>query len=245
MEWKEKWKEIAAVLYPPECPVCQKLLVESEDRRRHIHGLCYQKLRRIVEPMCRQCGKPLLSVQQECCFDCRKRQSSACESGHSLWIYDAVTSQSIFAYKYDGKQSYAEFYGEALVHFYRGWIESLHVQQLIPVPLSRRKERKRGFNQAALLAEKIGERTGIPVNTRGLLRLHSTAPQKELGKHERNANLKNAFVADEEYLSGVQRVLLIDDIYTTGSTVHYCAEALKRAGVRKVWFLTLCTGGAF
>ena len=198
------WKEWTALLYPPECPVCQKLLSDTEDRRRHIHGDCYRKLRRIVEPMCKRCGKPLLSAQQEYCYDCQRRPS-ACEAGHSLWMYDAVSSESIFAYKYDGKRAYADFYSQAVLHFYRDWIESLHVQQLIPVPLSRRKQRQRGFNQAALLAEKIAE----------------------------------------GYLQGVRRVLLIDDIYTTGSTVNYCAGALKQAGIEKVWFLTLCTGGVF
>lgn len=121
----------------------------------------------------------------------------------------------------------------------------MHVQQLIPVPLSRRKQRQRGFNQAALLAEKIAEGLSLPVNTRGLRRIHSTAPQKKLGKYERGENLKHAFVADARYLQGVRRVLLIDDIYTTGSTVNYCAGVLKQAGIEKVWFLTLCTGGVF
>ena len=136
-------------------------------------------------------------------------------------------------------------FSQAVLHFYRDWIESLHVQQLIPVPLSRRKQRQRGFNQAALLAEKIAEGLSLPVNTRGLRRIHSTAPQKKLGKYERGENLKHAFVADARYLQGVRRVLLIDDIYTTGSTVNYCAGALKQAGIEKVWFLTLCTGGVF
>jgi len=156
-----------------------------------------------------------------------------------------MLSESIFAYKYDGKRAYADFYSQAVLHFYRDWIESLHVQQLIPVPLSRRKQRQRGFNQAALLAEKIAEGLSLPVNTRGLRRIHSTAPQKKLGKYERGENLKHAFVADARYLQGVRRVLLIDDIYTTGSTVNYCAGALKQAGIEKVWFLTLCTGGVF
>ena len=101
------WKEWVELLYPPECPVCQKLLSDTEDRRRRIHGECYRKLRRIVEPMCKRCGKPLLSAQQEYCYDCQRRPS-ACEAGHSLWMYDAVSSESIFAYKYDGKRAYAD-----------------------------------------------------------------------------------------------------------------------------------------
>ena len=173
------WKEWTALLYPPECPVCQKLLSDTEDRRRHIHGDCYRKLRRIVEPMCKRCGKPLLSAQQEYCYDCQRRPS-ACEAGHSLWMYDAVSSESIFAYKYDGKRAYADFYSQAVLHFYRDWIESLHVQQLIPVPLSRRKQRQRGFNQAAYLAEKLGHYTGISTDVNIVQKVLKTKSQKKL-----------------------------------------------------------------
>ena len=236
------WKEVAELLYPPECPVCQQILTAPDDRKRHIHRQCYRKLRRITEPMCRKCGKPVLSVQQEYCFDCMRRPR-AYESGHGLWRYDDVSAASVFAYKYDGKRSYADFYGEALGFFYKDWITSLHVQQMIPVPLSKKKERQRGFNQAALLAEKLSEQVQLPVNTKGLVRIHSTAPQKALGKHDREANLLHAFAANPKYLKGIRRVLLIDDIYTTGSTIQHCTRALQQAGVEKVWFLTLCIGG--
>lgn len=239
-----KLKKIADILYPEECPVCQKILTESEDRQMHVHRRCYQKLKRIKEPMCKRCGKPVLSIQQEYCFDCSKRRVNY-ESGHSLWIYDALSSESVFHYKYSGKQSYADFYAEALVCFYGEWIHSLRVQQLIPVPLSRQKLKSRGYNQAGILAEKIGDKMQIPVNSSSLIRVHSTAPQKELGKAERGQNLRDAFWANEKQLKDIRKVLLIDDIYTTGSTVNYCAGALKRAGVEKVWFLTLCTGAVF
>ena len=166
-------------------------------------------------------------------------------AGHSLWVYDAVSSESVFHYKYSGKQSYADFYAEAMVCFYGEWIDSLQVQQIIPVPLSRQKLKIRGYNQAGILAEKIGDKLQIPVNNSGLFRIHSTAPQKELGKAEREKNLRDAFRANEKHLTDIRRVLLIDDIYTTGSTVNYCAGALRAAGVEKVWFLTLCTGAVF
>lgn len=194
--------------------------------------------------MCKRCGKPVLSQQQEYCFDCSKRTVNY-ESGHSLWVYDVISSESVFYYKYGGKQFYADFYAEALVCFYGDWIASLCVQQLIPVPLSRQKLKVRGYNQAGILAEKIGDKLQIQVNSSGLVRVHSTAPQKELGKAEREKNLRDAFLANEKNLKGIRRVLLIDDIYTTGSTVNYCARALKMAGVEKVWFLTLCTGSVF
>ena len=81
-KWYSQWitgknavilKKIADILYPEECPVCQKILAEPEDRKMHVHRGCYRKLKRITEPMCKCCGKPVMSLQQEYCFDCSKR----------------------------------------------------------------------------------------------------------------------------------------------------------------------------
>lgn len=237
-------QRILDMIYPQECPVCEKILEEQIERKMHVHRSCLKRLKRIKEPMCKRCGKPVASFRQEYCFDCSKRKMNY-ETGHSLWIYDQWSSASIFRYKYGGKRSYADFYGEALGYFYGEWVQSLHVQQLIPVPISRQKMRIRGFNQSELLAEKLGRQLMLPVNASGLIRIHSTAPQKELGKVERENNLKNAFKANGKYLREIRRVLLIDDIYTTGSTVNYCAGALRQAGVEKIWFLTLCSGALF
>ena len=109
-KWYSQWitgknavilKKIADILYPEECPVCQKILAEPEDRKMHVHRGCYRKLKRITEPMCKCCGKPVMSLQQEYCFDCSKRTVNY-EAGHSLWVYDAVSSESVFHYKYSG-----------------------------------------------------------------------------------------------------------------------------------------------
>lgn len=234
---------LADILYPPECPVCQKLL-QAAVQRDGVHPACYRQLKRIREPMCKKCGKPLWSGQQEYCYDCMRRQWSF-EYGHGLWLYEAHSSASIFAFKYGRKRSYASFYARELLNFYGSWIKSLHVQQIIPVPVSRQKKRQRGFNQAELVAELVGEKLQIPVNTKGLLRIHSTAPQKALGKEERRKNLERAFTANSKYLTGIRRVLLLDDIYTTGNTIEYCTRALRAAGVEKIWFVALCIGGRF
>ena len=234
---------VCEILYPPECPVCQKLLTADEKGQIHVHQSCYRRLKRIKSPMCMKCGKPVISRQQEYCFDCMHQKRSF-ESGHGLWLYDACSSASIFAYKYNRKREYALFYAQSLLHFYGEWIRSLRVQQIIPVPISVQKLRERGFNQAGLLAEHLGEKLEIPVNTHGLVRIHGTTPQKELGKIERRQNLEKAFRAGEG-LGGIRRVLLVDDIYTTGSTIEYCTRALQAAGVEKVWFITLCIGGPF
>ncbi len=226
-------------VYPQECPVCHKKVAYGLSLGAHPE--CYRKLKRVVSPMCMCCGKPLVSFRQEYCYDCLQHERTF-EGGHGLWIYDGYSSGSVFAFKYEGKQSYARFYVRALLYFYGDWIRQIGPDQLVPVPLSREKLRSRGFNQAGLLAEGLGEELNIPVNTKGLVRVRDTAAQKTLGKDERRMNISGAFSGRAKEFEGVRKVLLIDDIYTTGSTVRACTKALKEAGVKKVWFLTLCIG---
>ncbi len=229
------------LFYPRECPICQQCIPRNANVKVHME--CYKKMKRIVSPMCQQCGKPLVSYEQEYCEDCRRRRHSF-ESGPGLWLYDSNSAASVFAYKYNGKQRYADFYIEVLLHFYGDWIESLRVDCIVPIPLEKRRYRQRGFNQAELIAEGLGENLQISVKGHGLYRVRETAPQKELGRDERKKNLAKAFLADKEAFKDVKRVLLIDDIYTTGSTIEYCTRALKGVGIEKVWFLTLCIGGS-
>lgn len=230
-------------LYPPVCPVCQKVLPVGMEKKVRIHSECLNRLKRVREPLCKKCGKPVASKQQEYCYDCTQQKRSF-EAGHGLWIYDANSAASIFAYKYHRRPEFAAFYAQSLIRYYGQWMRSLNVQQIIPVPVSRQKLRQRGFNQAGLLADDLGEALGCPVNGGGLVRIHGTTPQKELGKNERRKNLEKAFKAGTG-LEGIRRVLLVDDIYTTGSTIEYCTRALRAAGVEKVWFMTLCIGAKF
>ena len=123
-------------------------------------------------------------------------------------------------------------------------LRSWQPDALIPVPLHKSRMRKRGFNQAALVAERMGERLGIPVEEKLLIRVKKTNPQKELNDSARRENLKNAFQLCGNDVK-LKRVVLIDDIYTTGSTLDAAAAALLAAGVEKVYFLSICIGRGF
>ena len=112
---------------------------------------------------------------------------------------------------------------------------------IIPVPMYKKKQRQRGYNQAETLAKEIGKKLSLPVDAKYLKRVRPTIPQKELGKKEREINLKNAFKTSENAVK-LEKVLLIDDIYTTGVTMDEAAKALLRSGVKEVRFLVLCTG---
>jgi ComF family protein len=235
------FREIEDVLLPRPCPVCGKILPVSEGGRVWIHRDCCKKLTLIREPVCKKCGKPLSDAARERCSDCSANVRDY-EYGRSIWRYDRFSGQLIFSYKYDRQQELARDLGRIACRCLGGWMKSRHADALVPVPVSRPRMVSRGFNQALLLAEEIGSRLDIPVKE-ALRRSRKTAPQKELGKKQRLKNLAGAFKARPEMLTDVRRVLLIDDIYTTGSTIELCTKALKEAGVEQIWFFTLCIGG--
>lgn len=150
--------------------------------------------------------------------------------------------QSIYRFKYDNKREYADFYLEELLRLYGGWIKSLKVEAVIPVPLHNRKYRVRGFNQAQVLAEGIGRAMNIPVLTEVVGRKKSTIAQKNLNDKERQENIKNAFKITNNEVK-LNKILLVDDIYTTGSTMDAVAGVLRENGVKEIFFICLCTSG--
>jgi ComF family protein len=117
--------------------------------------------------------------------------------------------------------------------------ESVVADVLVPVPLHTRRLRERGYNQSALLADEVGKRNGLPVVTDSLVRLrHTKAQVKTTSAEERQSNLAGAFGCRDANLAG-KRVLLVDDVCTTGATLNSCAIALRDAGASSIWGLAL------
>lgn len=143
-------------------------------------------------------------------------------------------------YKYFGCQEYSRFYGKALYIYGKDMLALWKPQIIIPVPLHRRKQRIRGFNQAELLAKELSRYAGIPVDTAILKKCHATQSQKKLNAAERKKNLQKAFQVVGNPAG--MRILLIDDVYTTGSTMDVLAKLLLEKGASHVYFLTLCIG---
>lgn len=232
---------ILDLIFPPRCPLCGEILVLKEGM---VHKRCYQKLLWIKEPRCKRCGKTLSSEVRELCTDCvrsRARQGQSFDEGRSLWLYSGNIQKSIWAYKYQGLKSYTSFYSGEVVKVLGPWIMKKNPQALIPVPLHSRKKRIRGFNQAELLARTVGKQLNLPVESNALYRNRWTAPQKDISGQERRHNLARSMEI-RQFPADLKRVMLVDDIYTTGSTMEVCAAMLKRAGAEKVYFITLCAG---
>lgn len=164
--------------------------------------------------------------------------------GKALWIYEGAVKQSIYRFKYHSRQEYAHYYGRELAKQYRQWIERCKVEALVPIPLSKRRLRQRGFNQAERVAREVSRQTGIPVYQNLLIRVRDTRAQKELNDRERKNNLKGAFKTEANKVQ-LNHILLIDDIYTTGSTMNEAAGELKRSGIDEVYCLSISIGRGY
>jgi ComF family protein len=237
---------IVDIIFPRRCPLCQEIVIPKDKKACYT---CVSKLQPIEEPCCKQCGKPIVEQEQEYCFDC-VRQKHHYERGFAIYVYEGKIKKSLLDFKFQGKQEYAEFYVEQLIRYTGDKLHKLSLDLILPVPLHPRKQRVRGFNQAELLAQGLAEYLKIPVCCKLLQRTKYTVPQKKLDDKERLHNLEKAFAVNLEgtiYPEGLQgkKILLVDDIYTTGSTIEACTKTLLRAGCAKVFFITVCIGKGF
>lgn len=236
---------ILNMLYPVRCPICGNI-VTPKDRR--ICTCCEKKLQIITEPRCKKCSKPIEQDQCEYCSDC-ERKDYHFEHGYSLWVYDSGIKKSIADFKYCYKKEYANYYIEEITKQYGDAITSLSPDVLVPVPIHKSKFRERGYNQAEILANGIGRELNIPVLPHLLIRNKKTLPQKQLSDKERLKNLQEAFIFNEKEVSDfpneLNKILLVDDIYTTGSTIEACTNVLMGHGIKHVYFITLCIGKGY
>ncbi len=223
------------LLFPRRCPVCDHIVQPTGEK---ICTECLGRLKLLTPPWCMKCGKKLAG-EGEYCADCRRKEHHFLR-GRALYEYEGA-ALSVYRFKYGGRREYAEFFGEQAAEFLGDFVRSIRPEALIPIPLHKKRKAARGYNQAELLAREIGERLGVPVNTKILLREKNTAPLKYENPEERQNNLKRAFNIGQNDVK-LKKVILIDDIYTTGSTMDEAARMLRAAGVESVYFLALACG---
>ena len=227
---------ILNILYPARCPICHGILRGKEDVCRPCRG----KLHYIQEPRCKKCGKEIESPEEEYCRDCQRFVHSF-DRGAAVFSYDEIMRRSISMFKYHNRREYAKFYAKEMERCYGKLLRQWAPEVILPVPVHRQKRRQRGFNQAELIAKELGKRLEIVVESTYLVRGTNTIPQKELTRQQRKDNLKKAFrIGNPE--KHYQRVLLIDDIYTTGATIDAISEILRENQTKIIFFLTVCVG---
>lgn len=220
-------KALADLFYPQRCVGCG---VRASDL---LCAGCYEALPRIGLPVCRRCGMPT-AFDTPVCEDCKGRDLLF-DSARAPLRYEGVGEEIVHALKYRGYVTVAPRLAAPLMI---GAVRDAgRFDAVVPVPLHRSRLAKRGFNQAAVLAREVAGGIGVRFEE-GLLRaVRGTRDQVELSAAERRANVRGAF-RTESRVRG--RVLLVDDVQTTGATLSECAGVLKDAGASEVYALSLC-----
>src|SRR5215471_3664303 len=222
---------IASLLYPPSCTICSASVEPGE----YLCEECGSKVSRIAPPFCSKCSEPFdgAITTQFACANCAHRKIYF-ETAVSAYRARGIVRHVILNFKY-GRQIH-------LRHLVARWLRAAfddprlrdrHFDAIVPVPLHPARERERGFNQAALLAEWLSERLSLPLRP-ALERVHYTTTQTAFDRAERMQNLRGAFRLRKKADVRSLRVLLIDDVLTTGSTLSECARVLKEAGAQSV-----------
>ncbi len=225
-----------SLLYPPRCLVC-RALGES--------GLCAACLAGIVPvapPLCRTCGHPLGDGGG--CVNCAV-QRPAFTRARALGAYDGVLRTAIHQFKYRDRPQLAAPLGLSLAAFARDHapdLNGLRFDALLPVPMHPTRRRIRGYNQSERLARIVGGELALPLLTDALVRTRAARPQVGLTGEARRSNLAGAFAVPRPEAVQGQSLLLIDDVATTGSSLHECALVLKAYGAKAVYALTLAAG---
>ena len=227
---------VEACFFPNRCPLCDNVISYGNE----LCSDCEKKVPYIKEPVCKKCGKQIENERQEFCGDCGRKKHHYIQ-GKAVFSYEKEMKLSMYRFKYSNRREYAKFFAKNAAERYADWINFREIEAIIPVPLYSGKRRRRGYNQAEVFAKCLAVQTGIPVVNKIIKRVRNTTPQKELNDRQRKDNLKGAFQVITNIVK-YNKILLVDDIYTTGATVDAAAEALKNAGVAEVYVLCICIG---
>jgi ComF family protein len=251
---------LAKALFPDQCLLCGEFFVppakgahDAPEAFQQALGnwlceACLEDCEPIAAPFCPRCGLPFVGdvARDHLCGDCRTHPG-AFERARSAGRYAGALKALIRLFKFQGRVGLARPLGRLLLDsFERHW-EPARIDLILPVPLHTRRMRRRGYNQAYLLLRHWGKwyqrarQRPLPCRIeRDLLRrVRATAPQTGLDRVARERNLIKAFALADPQICAQQRILLVDDIHTTGATVNACARVLYNAGARRVEVLTL------
>ena len=224
-------------IYPPKCISCRTIFPPVHNvPRPWICDNCKPLFAPVPDPICHLCGHPKISDETSC-LSCQNRHFYF-ESHRAAFVYDNVVRDLIHNIKFRNERQAAQGLGHLFAGIARDW--DLNGDYIIPVPLHPAKKRTRGFNQAAVLARPLWKAFGIPIAEDMIKRIKKTAPQSGLSVPGREQNLSDAFKFNKrKYDIANKRILLIDDIFTSGATMNTCAKLLMDNDAAKVICLSL------
>lgn len=216
---------LLSILFPERCACCGRVVPPLTG----CCAACRQELSLVLPPVCGNCG----ASREDCTCRQRRRHFDACVVP---FYYEGPVKRGILRLKEQDDPQIAEFFAAYMAQVVRREYGSLRFDWIIPVPLTRARRKERGFNQSERLARALSRELTVPVST-ALCKVAETRPQKELPALERSGNLLGAFEVEGADLTGA-RILLTDDLITTGSTLDECAKMLKLYGASEVCVVT-------
>ena len=235
---KRALKGLVDIIFPPRCLTCEAIL--DHEQNIPFCPVCYSKIHIINTPLCTCCGIPFAGADggNHICGDCIVSKSYF-SVARAVGRYETTLLEAIHRFKYNGKIFMGEVLGKLMAEFEYPLFSIGDYSLIMPVPLHPKKLRQRGFNQSVILAREISRNFSLSLDFLTLKRHIYTEPQISLGKRERGSNVHGVFsVTDPGRING-QRIILVDDVYTSGSTVKECARVLMKNKAATVAVLTL------
>jgi len=212
------------LLYPQDCLLCGRRINDLK-----------------VSPVCGDCIDKI-KINPEACRIEGRAENFAFDCAFYATAYEETVKRCICLFKYDGKAQLANPLGKLMCDFAVTNIGADKIDMIVPVPLHHVKLRERQFNQSELLAAHLARKMNKSVVKDKVKRIKYTAPQTKLNRDQRIRNVRGAFLVRKNADFKEKTVLLVDDVLTTGATLHECAKALKEAGAKKVVALALARG---
>ena len=217
-------KKILNVILPASCISCHKVIL---DDKTGVCAECWKELDFITKPMCDNCGFPFDFSMEEgtLCAECLTEESKFSKM-RCVFKYNDKSKKMILALKYGDRTDTVGVLSDFMIKAGADFIDDIDI--VMPVPLHRCRLFRRKYNQSALLAKAISNKTGAEFAADGLVRVKHTKPQGHFTRSVRKNNLKGAFKHNEKHSFKGKRVLLVDDVITTGATVNNCVKVLKK-----------------
>lgn len=235
------WDAALNLIYPPVCQICRE--ERAGIKEGYVGGDCWSQVRFVTAPFCDRCGLP---------FDGSINQSFVCGNCQDITLHfrfarSAVVAnplmlQIIHRYKYNRALCFEPFLADLLIRQAVPLLPSDNWDLIVPVPLHPAKQREREFNQAERLSRHLGRATGIPVNPGLIRRVKPTETQTQLSRTQRTENVQGAFALRRPIKLKGEKIILFDDVLTTGATTSACARVLRKAGAGDVCVWTVARG---
>jgi competence protein ComFC len=232
---------VVSVFFPAGCRICDQLLTGAS--RVPICEECLDSFATVPDRKCEICGQPLPALsenedEQLVCRACQER-TYAFERARSYGIYDGALVRSILLLKWEQLEPLGAWFAERLAELVRREGAILAADVVVPVPLHRDRERERGYNQASFISKPLARKLGLPHKAVLLMRTRARPDKQILSLEERWESVRGAFATRPGSQVDNKRVLLVDDVMTTGATLDACARALLESGAKSVLGLTV------